>query len=125
VINGEQVRRVVGSKFLGVWVDAELKWRCHIDKVGGSWGMLGRAKADLDEHLFVSLYNNMVLPHLLYCLMVWGNFVADRNKAQGEALLKLQKWFVGLIAGKGGRYHGNALLPSMGSSRWGTYISSS
>jgi hypothetical protein len=42
VINGEQVRRVEGSKFLGVWVDAELKWRCYIDQLGGrcggSWG---------------------------------------------------------------------------------------
>jgi hypothetical protein len=26
VIDGEQVRRVEGSKFLGVWSDAELKW---------------------------------------------------------------------------------------------------
>jgi hypothetical protein len=31
VINGEQVRRVEGSKFLGVWVDTGLKWRGHID----------------------------------------------------------------------------------------------
>jgi hypothetical protein len=45
------------------------------------------------------------LPDLQYCLMVWGNFEADRNKAQGETLLKLQKRFVGVIEGKGGRYH--------------------
>jgi hypothetical protein len=42
VIDGRQMRRVEGSKFLGVWVDAELKWRGHIDQVGrrcgGSWG---------------------------------------------------------------------------------------
>jgi hypothetical protein len=43
VIDGEQVGRVEGLKFFGVWVDAELKWRCHIDQVGGgrcggSWG---------------------------------------------------------------------------------------
>jgi hypothetical protein len=34
VINGEQVRRVEGSKFLWVWVDAERKWRGYIDQVG-------------------------------------------------------------------------------------------
>jgi hypothetical protein len=67
--------------------------------------VLGRAGADLSEHLLISLYNSMVLPHLQYCLMVWGNFEADRNKAQGETLLKLQKRFVGLISGKSGRYH--------------------
>jgi ribonuclease P/MRP protein subunit RPP40 len=68
VIDGEQVRRVEGSKFPGVWVDAELKWRGHIDQVGGKmrWllGVLGRARADLDEPLLISLYNSMVLPHL-------------------------------------------------------------
>jgi hypothetical protein len=68
VIDGEQVRRVEGSKFLGVWVDVELKWRGHIDQVG----VLGRARADLNECLLVALYNSMVLPHLQYCLMVWG-----------------------------------------------------
>ena len=56
------------------------------------WGLLevlGRARADSNEHLLLSLYNSMGLPHLQYCLMVWGNFEADRNKAQGETLLKL------------------------------------
>jgi hypothetical protein len=67
VIDGEQVRRVEGSKFLGVWVDAELKWRGHIDQVGGA---PGGARADLKECLHISLYNSLVLPHLQYCLMV-------------------------------------------------------
>jgi hypothetical protein len=43
----------------------------------------------------------MVLPHLQYCLMVGGDFEVGRNRAQGETLLKFQKRFVGLIAGKG------------------------
>jgi hypothetical protein len=67
-------------------------------------GVLGRVRADLDEHLLLSLHNSMVLPHLQYCLMVWGDFEASRNFAYGETLLKLQKRFVGLIAGNGGRY---------------------
>jgi hypothetical protein len=77
-------------------------------------GVLSRARADLNEHLLVSLYNSMVLPHLQYCLMVWGNFDADRNKAQGETLLKLQKRFVGLIAGKSGCYHADSLSSKYG-----------
>jgi hypothetical protein len=50
-----------------------------------------------------------------------GQLPGKQKQAQGKTLLKFQKRFVGLIAGKGGRYH----LPSMGSSRWGTYIGSS
>jgi hypothetical protein len=56
----------------------------------------------------------MVLPHLQYCLMVWGDFEEGRNLAYGETLLKLQKRFVGLIAGKGGRYHADPLFSGYG-----------
>jgi hypothetical protein len=63
-------------------------------KVQQLLGVLGRIRADLDEHLLLSLYNIMVLPHLQYCLMVWGDFEAGRNGAYGETLLKLQKRFV-------------------------------
>jgi hypothetical protein len=84
MINGEQVRRVEGSEFFGVWVDAELKERGHIDKVRQLLGVLGRARADLNECLLVSLYNSMVLLHLQYCLMVWGNFEADKNRHRGR-----------------------------------------
>jgi hypothetical protein len=77
-------------------------------------GVLGRTRADLNEHLLNSLYNSLVPPHLQYCLMVSGNFEADRNKAQGETLMKLQKRFVGIIAGQGGHYHADPLFAKYG-----------
>jgi hypothetical protein len=77
-------------------------------------GVLGRTRADLSERLLISLYNSMVLPHLQYCLMVWGNFEADRNKARGETLLKLQKRFLGIIVGQGGRYYADPLFAKYG-----------
>jgi hypothetical protein len=105
---------VEGARFLGIWIDTGLNWRGHIGQAGTKvqqlLGVLGRIRADLDEHLLLSLYNSMVLPHLQYCLMVWGDFEAGRNGAYGETLLKLQKRFVGLIAEKGGRYHVDPLF---------------
>jgi hypothetical protein len=90
---GEQIRRVEGTRFLGMWIETGLNWRGHIGQVGTKvrqlLGVLGRARTDLDEHLLLSLYNSMVLPHLQYCLMVWGDFEASRNLAYGETLLKL------------------------------------
>jgi hypothetical protein len=53
------------------------------------------------------------------------DFEAGRNKAYGEALLKLQKRFVGLIAGKGAGIMRIPCFPGMGSLRWGTCIGSS
>jgi hypothetical protein len=108
-----------------IWtkVESGLKRRGHIDQVAGKMrrllGVLGRARADLDEHLLISIYNSMVLQHLQYCLMVCRNFEADRNKAQGETLLKLQKMFVGIIAGKGGRYHADPPFAKYGILRVG------
>jgi hypothetical protein len=118
VIEGEQIRRVEGARFLGVWIDAGLNWRGHIGMVGTKvrqlLGVLGRIRADLDEHLLLSLYNSMVLLHFQYCLMLRGDFEAGRNMAYGKTLLKLQKRFVGLIAGQGGRYHADLLFAGCG-----------
>jgi hypothetical protein len=45
---------------------------------------------------------------------VRGDFEAGRHEAHGETLLKLQKRFVGMIAGKGGRYHADPLFARYG-----------
>jgi hypothetical protein len=116
--DGEQIRRVEGTRFLGVWIDAGLNWRGHIGQVGTKvrqlLRVLGRISADLDEHLLLSLYNSMVLPHLQYCLMVWGDFEAGRKGTYGETLLKLQNRFVGMIVGREGRYHADPLFTGYG-----------
>jgi hypothetical protein len=74
LIEGEQIRRAEGARFLGIWIYAGLNWRGHIGQVGTKvqqlLGVLGRA--DLDEHLLLSLYNSMVLPHFQYCLLMGG-----------------------------------------------------
>jgi len=43
-----------------------------------------------------------------------GNFATDRNKTRGDALLRLQKRFVSLMAGKRGRYHTDPLFARFG-----------
>jgi hypothetical protein len=73
---------------LGVWIDARIKWRGHVGQVGTKMrqllGVLGRIRADVDEHLLLSLYNSMILPNLQYCLMVWGDIEVGRKGAYGE-----------------------------------------
>ena len=113
-VAGEVIRRVEGARFLGVWVDEGLRWTAHIDnvrsKIAQLLGVLGRASAVLGQGSLLSLYNGLVLPHLQYCLMVWGDFQGDGNGTQGAALLRQQKRFVGLIEGKRGRYHADPLF---------------
>ena len=84
-----------GARFLGVWVDEGMRWNEQIErvraKVGRLVGVLGRAGAIVGKQSLHMLYNALVLPHLQYCLMVWGDFEGNRNKKLGESLLKLQK----------------------------------
>ena len=118
MIGGEEIRRVEGSRFLGVWVDEGLKWAGHIGqvraKVGRLLGVLGRAGAVLGGRSLLSLYNGLVLPHLQYCLMVWGDFQEGRNATLGGALLRYQKRFAGLVAGKRGLFHSDPVFAQFG-----------
>ena len=104
--------------FLGVQADRGLSWVDHIQgvtvKVRQLLGIMEMASRVLEGSLLLSLYNDMVLPHLQYCLMVWGGFEASCNRTRGEALLRLQKRFVGLMAGKRGIYHADPLFARFG-----------
>ena len=118
VIGGEPVRRVEGARFLGVWVDEGLKWTGQIEKVrarvGRLLGVVGRAGSVLGGRLVLSLYNALVLPHLQYCLMVWGDFREGRNLTLGGSLQAYQRRFAGLVAGRRGRYHADPILAEYG-----------
>ena len=109
-----EIRRVDGARFLGVWVDEGLRWTGQIEqvraKVGRLLGVLGRARSVLGGRALLSLYNGLVLPHLQYCLLVWGDFQGGRNVTLGGALLRYQKRFAGLVAGKRGQYHADPLF---------------
>ena len=113
-IGTEQVRRVEGVRFLGVWVDEGITWNGHIDKVrnkvGQLLGMIGRSSSVIGRDSLLKLYNALVLPHLQYCLMAWGDFRGNHNVSQGASLLRLQKKLVGIILGKAGRYHADLLF---------------
>ena len=117
-IGNEVIRRVNGARFLGVWVDEKLKWTDHIEKVKAKVsrlvGVLGRARASLGGSTLRMLYNGLVLPHLQYCLMVWGDFHGDRNMTLGESLARYQKRIVGMIEGKTGSYHADPIFGKLG-----------
>ena len=117
-IGNDPIRRVQGVKFLGMWVDEGLKWSGHIEKVKTKvsrlLGVLGRARSVLGGDLVLRLYNALVLPHLQYCLMIWGDFEEGRNKVLGDTLLKHQKKFLGIITGKRGMYHSDPIFSQLG-----------
>ena len=82
-------------------------------KVGRLVGVLGRAGAVVGKQSLLMLYNALVLPHLQYCLMAWGDFEGNRNKKLWESLLKLHKGLAGIITGRQGRYHSDPILAEL------------
>ena len=117
-VGEEEVRRVNGVKFLGIWVDERLRWTEQANKVKRKvsqlLGVLGRARAVLEGDSLRVLYNSLVLPHLQYCLMVWGNFSGDCNGALGKSILSVQKRLVGMMDGRTRRYHADPLFAKHG-----------
>ena len=113
-VGEEEVRRVEGVKFLGIWVDERLKWSEQVSKVKRKvsqlLGVLGRARAVLEGDSIRVLYNSLVLPHLQYCLMVWGNFSGDCNGGLGKNILSVQKRLVGMMDGRARWYHADPLF---------------
>ena len=59
------------------------------------------------------LYNTMVLPHLQYCLLNWGNFKGDRNLGLRDRLLTLQKSLVRIICGANRLSHADPLFAKL------------
>ena len=56
----------------------------------------------------------MVLPHLQYCIINWGNFKEDRNLKLRDRILRLQKCFLRIIYGTHRLSHADPLFARAG-----------
>ena len=74
ILNGNVV---TSTKFLGIIVDDQLKWKQHIDyiknKISKSIGIIYKARNYVNKHTLRNLYYTFVYPYLIYCVEVWGN----------------------------------------------------
>ena len=116
-IDGKPICEVNDSKFLGVHIDKSISWRVHIGKIitkiSQTVGIIGRARGFMDGPQLFHLYNTMVLPHLQYCLINWGNFEGDRNLGLRDRLVTLQKCLVRIICGANRLSHADPLFADL------------
>ena len=126
-IDGIPIKEVTESKFLGVFIDKKISWRVHIGKVrtkiSQTVGIIGRARGFMRGPDLLNLYNTMVLPHLQYCLLNWGNFKGDRNLGLRDGLLALQKRLVRIITGSHPVSHADPLFARLGVLKMGDLFS--
>ena len=98
LINNKPLNREATSKFLGILIDENLNWLKHINAVSSKVikvvGILYRLKNQLPIKLLQLIYHSLILPHLTYCITVWGN---RRSRARTR-LETLQKKSIRLFA---------------------------
>ena len=77
IINGNKIKQVKFTKFLGIYIDEHLSWKIHINnlakKIARNVGMLNKLKYFLPLYTMKTLYYSLTLPHLQYCVLLWSN----------------------------------------------------
>jgi hypothetical protein len=84
-------------KFLGVYLDSNLRFSNHIQhiclKLAKTSGILYRISKLVPQNLLINLYYSLVYPYLIYGILIWGN--ASENNL--SPLIILQKKIVRTI----------------------------
>lgn len=109
-IDGCNIVQVKSVKFLGIFLDEKLNWQAHISKVSSAIsrniGIIYKARDKLPVDALLTLYNCMILPHLSYCCIVWGNTYQNNL----DCLVKLQKKAMRVISKSLYRAHADPLF---------------
>ena len=89
-VDNVPIEQVSSVKSLGIYVDENLTWHFHIDKlckkIASAIGAIKRVKPFVPQSTLLSIYNSLVQPHFDYCSLVWGN----SGKTSSNKLQKLQ-----------------------------------
>ncbi len=79
-VGNAPLEQVWEYKYLGMWIDKNMNWNYHIDKMCPKFsrrlGILHRVKFNLPKETLCMLYNSIVLPHFDYGDVVYGNYSA-------------------------------------------------
>ena len=89
-VDNDQISRVVKFKSLGLTIDENLTWKCHIDDitktVSSGIGALKRMRDFISDETAIQVYKSLVEPYFSYCAPVWDGL----GKKLSEKLQKLQ-----------------------------------
>ena len=108
-IQGTPIEKVFDFCFLGLTINENLNWKSHLNKISNkisrTLGVMTRLKYFLTTDILRTIYNSLILPHLNYCIMVWG-FECQR-------IQKIQKKCVRIICASKFNSHSEPLFKSL------------
>ena len=110
ILDDTVLDKVKCTKFLGVLIDENLTWKCHIDCVSKTLsrniGIMNKLKYFIPGRILYSLYCTFILPYVNYGILIWGNTC----KVYLDKLIKLQKWPIRTISNSHYRSHTQPLF---------------
>ena len=96
-LSGASIDRTKSIKYLGVFIDEDMKWKTHISKLqtilSRNVGIMSRLKYFLDSKQLLLIYNSLFLSHVNYCCLIYSNTYPSYL----NGLVKLQKRALRLI----------------------------
>ena len=97
-------------KFLGVMIDAQLSWKCHIEntckKISKCVGVILKARKKLNKSILLNLYYSFAYLYFIYCNHVCGNTYPTNLKK----ITVLQKKITRIVTCSPYRAHSKPLL---------------
>lgn len=113
-INNEPLEQVSVAKYLGLFIDSNLKWDDHISKVipkiSAKIGILRTLRKIVSRDVLKQLYNAIVQPHFDYGDVVYDSAsVTNKNRLQN-----LQTRAAKLLTGAGPRDSRNPIFKMLG-----------
>ena len=112
-IDNNRISRVSSTKFLGLSMDECLSWNQHnmyiASLVSKYSGILFRLKHVLDLNVLFSLYKTLVVPHIQYCILIWG----DHNNCNLDIIHRKQKRIMRLCTNSNFLEHSSPLFATL------------
>lgn len=90
MLNNIEIQLVEKFNFLGLVLNKRLTWNDHINKVANNIiktvGIMNRIKLLVPKYILNTIYNTLILPHLTYCILIWGSSTKRLFKIQKKAV---------------------------------------
>ena len=90
-LNSVEIPMLESVKFLGTWVDQNLNWKTHVDKlilrITSRNALLKRGKRMINQHALKTMYYAQIHSIIQYGIVIWGNMI---SKSQLHKLQKVQ-----------------------------------
>ena len=97
-VNGAEIHSVKEVKFLGMWLDTQLNWSNHIEKliikISRNSNLIKYNKNTMPRDTKLLIYHSHVMSHIQYGLILWGNSASSAQINRIQRILNRCERFI-------------------------------